>query len=200
MQLLRRRLFLSHLSAFPLKKRSKFCWPFRNRIQQEKASPILYCSRAAAAPLDDLGSAVQQHDLAVQAAALSALEALATAAAPLLPPAQRRALDDAAAHAAATSAAALSRVGAEAEGSVGPALAALHLSALRLLLATVLAPAPHRPRHLAAALRLFRAGAGAAGSPALAAFSRQVRGSPAAVLDQNDAALAHRAVLHMSGA
>lgn len=133
---------------------------------------------AGTAPLDDLGSAVQQRDLAVQAAALQALEALCGAGGALLSPAQRRQLDDAACHLAATSAAAARHLSADAEAAVGPALAALHLAALRLLLATVLAPAPHRPPHLAPALRLFHQGCGGGGCGCggpLAVFCRQVR-------------------------
>lgn len=130
----------------------------------------------AAAPLDDLGAAAQLRDQAVQAAALAALEALCTAGAPLLSPQQRRQLDDVAAHVASTSAAAVCQVRCDSEAAIGSSLAALQLSSHRLLLATVLAPAPHRPPHLAAALRLWRLGsAGGAGSAA-PAFCRHVSG------------------------
>ena len=112
-------------------------------------------------------------DQVVQAAALRALEALCTAGAPLLTPPQRHRLDDLAAHAAVTSAAAVSLLGCDAEGGVGPALAGLQLSAFRLLLASVLAPAPHRPPHLAEALHLFRRGGAGGGGP-LPAFCRYV--------------------------
>lgn len=128
------------------------------------------------APLDDLGAACQQTELAVQAAALQALCALCAAGAPLLPAQQRRQLDDLAAHVAATSAGAARQLSGDAESAVGADLTALQLSAYQLLLSTLLAPAPHRPPHLAAALRLFRAGCtgGAAGGAALAPFCRSV--------------------------
>ncbi len=131
---------------------------------------------AAAAPLDDLGAAAQLRDQAVQAAALAALEALCTAGAPLLTPQQRRQLDDTAAHAAATSAAAVRQLSCDAEAAVGASLAALQLSAHRLLLASVLAPAPHRPPHLAVALRLWRAGSSGGAGGAVPDFCRHVSG------------------------
>lgn len=129
---------------------------------------------AAAAPLDDLGAAAQLRDQAVQAAALEALEALCSAGASLLAPHQRRQLDDLAAHVAATSAAAACQISCDAEAAVGAGLAALQLSAHRLLLATVLAPAPHRPPHLAAALRLWRAGSAGGAGGSVPAFCRHV--------------------------
>lgn len=144
---------------------------------------------AAAAPLDDLGAAAQLRDQAVQAAALEALEALCSAGAPLLAPHQRRQLDDLAAHVAATSAAAACQLSCDAEAAVGASLAALQLSAHRLLLATVLAPAPHRPPHLAAALRLWRAGSAGGAGGSVPAFCRHVSvlccGSTSAFLELN---------------
>lgn len=115
----------------------------------------------------------------VQAAALQALEALCTAGAPLLVPQQRRQLDDLAAHVASTAAAAAARLACDAEAAVGPSLAGLQLAAYRLLLASLLAPAPSRPPHLAAALRLFRDGSAGGAASALPAFCRQVRCCPA---------------------
>ena len=139
-------------------------------------SPLLPLpATITAAPLDGLGSAAQARDLVVQAAALRALEALCAAGAPLLAPAQRRQLDDLAAHVAATAAAAAERLASDAEAAVGAGLAGLQLAAYRLLLASLLAPAPSRPRHLAAGLRLFRDGSAGGGAPALSAFCRQVR-------------------------
>ena len=130
----------------------------------------------AAAPLDDLGAAAQLRDQAVQAAALAALEALCTAGAPLLSPQQRRQMDDVAVHVAATSAAAVCQVSCDSEAAISSSLAALQLSAHRLLLATVLAPAPHRPPHLAAALRLWRVGSAGGAGGAVPAFCRHVSG------------------------
>ena len=139
-------------------------------------SPLLPLpATITAAPLDGLGSAAQARDLVVQAAALRALEALCAAGAPLLAPAQRHQLDDLAAHVAATAAAAAERLASDAEAAVGAGLAGLQLAAYRLLLASLLAPAPSRPRHLAAGLRLFRVGSAGGGAPALSAFCRQVR-------------------------
>lgn len=108
----------------------------------------------------------------MQTAALQALRALLTAGAPLLGAAQRRQLDDVAAHVAATAAAAVAQLSGDAEAAVGAGMAGLQLAAYQLLLASVLAPAPHRPPHLAAALRLFRGGSSGG---ALGGFCRQVR-------------------------
>ena len=138
--------------------------------QQSPFAPSLL----AAAPLDDLGAAAQLRDQAVQAAALQALEALCTAGAPLLAPQQRRQLDDTAAHVAATAAAAACQLSSDTEAAVGASLAALQLAAHRLLLATLLAPAPHRPPHLAAALRLWRTGSAGGSGGTLPAFCRHV--------------------------
>lgn len=144
-----------------------------------RTPPALPAKRLAGAPLDDLGAASQLTELAVQAAALQALQALCCAGAPLLPAQQRRQLDDLAAHVAATSAGAARQLSSDAESAVSASLAALQLAAYRLLLATLLAPAPHRPPHLAAALRLFRQGCGGgpAGGAVLAPFCRSVSAS-----------------------
>lgn len=141
---------------------------------QHLNAPSLW-SPLAAAPLDNLGAAAQLRDQAVQAAALRALQALATTGAPLLGAQLRRQLDDVSAHVAATSAAATIQLSADAESAVGTSVAALQLAAYQLLLATLLAPTPSRPRHLAPALRLFRDGSAGGGASPLTAFCRQVR-------------------------
>ncbi|PSC71891.1 proline-glutamic acid-and leucine-rich 1 [Micractinium conductrix] len=148
--------------------------PARKKRKGRSAAAALDADAAAGAPIDDLGAAVQLRNMAVQAAALAALCALCTAGSPLLAPAQRRQLDDVAAHVAATAAAAAAQLSGEVEGGVGSHLAALQLASYELLLATLLAPAPHRPPHLATALQLFRAcsGGAAAAGAALAPFCR----------------------------
>ncbi len=82
-----------------------------------------------------------------------------------------------AAHMAATAASGAQKLSQDADGDTG-ALAPLQLAAYRALLASVLAPAGHRPPHLPLALRLFRGalpGGGAGASPALSAWCHQVR-------------------------
>lgn len=95
--------------------------------------------------------------LGSQMAFLGLLEAVLEGGAALLTPAQRAKIDDVIAHAASTSSdAALVAVHA-AEGDASP-LVGLQLAALKALLASVLAPAGHRPPHVALAVSLFRRG------------------------------------------
>ena len=100
---------------------------------------------------------------------LGLLGGLLSGGAALLSPADRTAADDMAAHMASSAAAACAATARNAEAAASQGQLQLLLASHRALLAAVLAPAPHRPRHLATALVLFRHGR-LASCPQLVAF------------------------------
>eukprot|EP00887_Chlorella_sp_A99_P002280 scaffold10.g2280.t1 len=162
------------LPSLPLEPARKKARKRKQQQQQQGGGPAAVGGgdpSIGAAPNDDLGSARQQGDLAAQAALLGLLACLLSQGAPLLGPADRAAADAMAAHAASAAAAGADAAsgGAEAPAGGGRAGAELLLASHRALLASVLAPAPHRPRYLPAALALFQRGRVGA-CPQLAAF------------------------------
>ena len=124
------------------------------------------------AGINNTGATSEIAALGSQTAFLGLLEALLEGGAALLTPAQRARFDDVIAHAAATSSDAAILTAHSAEGDASH-LVSLRLAALRALLASVLAPAGHRPPHVALAIGLFRRELRHQ-SKAIAAFSSHV--------------------------
>lgn len=104
---------------------------------------------------DNVGSASERANLRSQAGVLHAVAALLTCGAALLSPARRHQIDDVAAHAACMATEAAGVAAQDVDGDAS-GLVPLQLAAYKALLASVLAPAPHRPPHLALALQLFQ--------------------------------------------